>query len=69
MLVLTRAIQPNIPEDAILHSHHRENLISYMVQLDLKTSLLSGMKPVNSFIIILQKSWTIQVHNKIFQIS
>jgi hypothetical protein len=26
--VLTRATQRNIPEDAILHSHHRENLKS-----------------------------------------
>jgi hypothetical protein len=25
-LVLTRATRRNIPEDAILHSHHRENL-------------------------------------------
>jgi hypothetical protein len=30
-LVLTRAMQRNIPEDAILHSHHRENLKSYIV--------------------------------------
>jgi hypothetical protein len=29
-LVLTRATQHNIPEDAILHSHCRENLKSYM---------------------------------------
>jgi hypothetical protein len=27
--VLTRAARRNIPEDAILHSHHRENLKSY----------------------------------------
>jgi hypothetical protein len=27
--VLTRATQRNIPEDAILHSHRRENLKSY----------------------------------------
>jgi hypothetical protein len=31
--VLTRAIRLNIPEDAILHSHRRENLISYKVSL------------------------------------
>jgi hypothetical protein len=29
--VLTRATRRNIPQDAILHSHHRENLKSYMV--------------------------------------
>jgi hypothetical protein len=28
--VLTRATWHNIPEDTILHSHHRENLKSYM---------------------------------------
>jgi hypothetical protein len=29
MSVLTRAMHRNIPEDAILHSHRRENLKSY----------------------------------------
>jgi hypothetical protein len=29
-LVHTRATRRNIPEDAILHSHHRENLKSYI---------------------------------------
>jgi hypothetical protein len=29
--VLTRATRPNIPEDAILHSHRRENLKSYLL--------------------------------------
>jgi hypothetical protein len=28
--VLTRATRRNIPEDTILHSHRRENLLSYM---------------------------------------
>jgi hypothetical protein len=27
--VITRATRRNIPEDDILHSHHRENLKSY----------------------------------------
>jgi hypothetical protein len=31
--VLTRATQRDIPEDTILHSHHRENLKSYTVSL------------------------------------
>jgi hypothetical protein len=32
-VVLTRATRRNIPEDTILHSHHRENLKSYMQML------------------------------------
>jgi hypothetical protein len=31
--VLTRATRRNIPEDTILHSHHRENLNSYKVYI------------------------------------
>jgi hypothetical protein len=31
--VLTRAIRRHIPEDAILHSHSRENLKSYIGDL------------------------------------
>jgi hypothetical protein len=32
--VLTRATQRNIPEDAILQSHRRENLKSYFIEND-----------------------------------
>jgi hypothetical protein len=31
---LTRATHRNIPEDAILHSHRRENLKSYMIKFN-----------------------------------
>jgi hypothetical protein len=40
-LVLTRAKQRNIPEDAILHSHGRENLKSYTEPLVNTGSLFS----------------------------
>jgi hypothetical protein len=33
--VLTRVIRRNIPEDAILHGHRRENLKSYNIKMDL----------------------------------
>jgi hypothetical protein len=34
--VLTRATRRNIPEDTILHSHRRENLKSYTVEITLE---------------------------------
>jgi hypothetical protein len=40
--VFTRATQRNIPEDAILHSHCCENLISYTVPNVLQSDLYSG---------------------------
>jgi hypothetical protein len=34
--VLTKATLRNIPEETILHSHHRENLKSYILMLSLR---------------------------------
>jgi hypothetical protein len=39
--VLTKATRRNIPEDGILHSHRRENLKSYIMQLYLLTETQS----------------------------
>jgi hypothetical protein len=39
--VLTRATRRNIPEEAILHSHRRENLKSYMIEETIGNSLKS----------------------------
>jgi hypothetical protein len=44
MSVLTRATGRNIPQDAILHSHRRENLKSYMDRKIFGKSLLRDMK-------------------------
>jgi hypothetical protein len=39
MSVLTTAMQHNIPEDSILHRHHRENLKPYSENMILRTVL------------------------------
>jgi hypothetical protein len=39
-VVLTRTTQPNIPEDAILHSQLRENLKSYKDLLEIGSKAL-----------------------------
>jgi hypothetical protein len=44
--VLTRGTRRNIPEDAILHSHRRENLRSYK---DLHSLLLAGQPHRSSY--------------------
>jgi hypothetical protein len=41
--VLTRATRRNIPEDAILHSHRRENLKSYMAWVTVPTYVLAAL--------------------------
>jgi hypothetical protein len=37
--VLIRATRRNIPEDAILHSHRRENLKSYIIRVEVFTAV------------------------------
>jgi hypothetical protein len=37
--VLTRATRHNIPEDAVLHSHCRENLKSYIFEMNCETTV------------------------------
>jgi hypothetical protein len=48
--VLTRAKRHNIPEDAILHSHRRENLKPYPFQIDYNSEYLiaQGIEPGTS---------------------
>jgi hypothetical protein len=43
--VLTRATRRNIPEDAILHSHRRENLKSYLLTIINFNSLYMSFAP------------------------
>jgi hypothetical protein len=47
-LLLTRATRLNIPEDTILHSHHCENLRSYIVILVYSLYLWNGFITFNS---------------------
>jgi hypothetical protein len=54
--VLTRATRRNIPEDTILHSHHRrENLKSYRVVLLFSRSLHDGAQEIFQNSYLLQK--------------
>jgi hypothetical protein len=53
--VLTRATWHNIPEDAILHSHCRENLKSYTINIFIwetipveRTALSANLKPLGA---------------------
>jgi hypothetical protein len=47
MSILTRATRRNIPEDAILHSHRRENLKSYK-NIIKKNGMLRRVAPVRT---------------------
>jgi hypothetical protein len=46
--VHTRATRRNFPEEAILHSHCRENLISYMIRNVLKIGVVWDVTPCGS---------------------
>jgi hypothetical protein len=45
--VLTRPSRHNIPEDTILHSHRRENLKSYSIEIDLGKGWLADIGWIN----------------------
>jgi hypothetical protein len=50
-LVLTRDTRRNIPEDAILHSHRRENLKSYISIVVLATFFMLTLKTLKMEVI------------------
>jgi hypothetical protein len=52
MSVLTNATRRNIPEDAILHSHRRENLKSYRNETCKEVQAPLGQFPVSDAIAI-----------------
>jgi hypothetical protein len=47
-LVLTRATRRYIPEDAILHSHRRENVQSYIKDIVLKQKTGRRVMPIST---------------------
>jgi hypothetical protein len=57
--VLTRATQRNIPEDAILHNHRREDIISHLTMYCGQCNLCSPV-PINSssFPFVLSLFWS-----------
>jgi hypothetical protein len=52
-VVLTRVTQHNIPEDAILHSHRRENLKSYISLCHNPNARIAIMKERDPFSLIM----------------
>jgi hypothetical protein len=59
--VLTRATCRNIPEDSILHSHHRENLKSYMLFFGKKFHGENQSPTSNMFVLFVESMMC--VHN------
>jgi hypothetical protein len=55
--VTTRATRSNIPEDAILHSHRRENLKSYIIYLSVKGYDVTFRKTVVSIVTTMTTSY------------
>jgi hypothetical protein len=53
---LTKATRRNIPEDAILHSHRRENLKSYLTSLFYTTDLISDFERYCEIYIVLKNA-------------
>jgi hypothetical protein len=63
--VLTRTTRPNIPEDAILHSHRRENLKSYVIQI-CKFNILKSLKRLRRLIEVEESIGSWRVTNSAF---
>jgi hypothetical protein len=65
--ILTRATLYNIPEDAILHSHHRENLKSYLNTTKFPLKFTMAYVHTNSMLDIdLLPSWLVASTNTVF---
>jgi hypothetical protein len=60
--VLTRATRRNIPEDAILHCHRRENLKSYLYVLFVQAILGRLSAEDTSCLCSAKGTWTLLVY-------